>query len=88
MLLARCFDFVFDLERSQPLMVQDFAGLAFVELEVRMTEVNKADTCDEQQQPWVVTLTLRLEGIITELVAVWFVVNIMFLFEGVTVRVR
>lgn len=69
-------------------MVQDFAGLAFVELEVRMTEVNKADTCDEQQQPWVVTLTLRLEGIITELVAVWFVVNIMFLFEGVTVRVR
>ena len=69
-------------------MVQDFAGLAFVELEVRMTKVNKADTCDEQQQPWVVTLTLRLEGIITELVAVWFVVNIMFLFEGVTVRVR
>ena len=69
-------------------MVQDFACLASVEFEVGMTEVNKADTCDEQQQPWVVTLTLRLEGIITELVAVWFVVNIMFLFEGVTVRVR
>jgi len=52
-----------------------------------MTEVNKADTCDEQKQPWVVTLTLRLEGIIAELVAVWLIVNVVLLFEGMTVRV-
>ncbi len=68
-------------------MVQDFACLASVEFEVGMTEVNKADTCHEQQQPWVVTLALGLERIITEFVAVWFVMNVVLLFEGMAMRV-
>ncbi len=68
-------------------MVQDFACLASVEFEVGMTEVNKADTCHEQPQPWVVTLALGLERIITEFVAVWFVMNVVLLFEGMAMRV-
>jgi len=68
-------------------VVQDFACLASVEFEVGVTEVNKADTCHKQQQPWVVTLALGLERIIAEFVAVWFVVNIVLLFEGMAVRV-
>ena len=68
-------------------MVQDFACLASVEFEVGMTEVNKADTCNEQQQPWVVTLALGLERIIADLVAERFVVDVVFLFEAVAVGV-
>ena len=68
-------------------MVQDFACLASVEFEVGMTEVNKADTCNEQQQPWVVTLALGLERIIAEFVPVWFVMNVVLLLEGMAMRV-
>ena len=79
--------FIFNLESSKSLMIEHLACLASVEFEVGMTEVNNADTCNEQQQPRVVTLALGLERIIAEFVPVWFVMNVVLLFEGMAMRV-
>ena len=68
-------------------MVEDLTDVASVEVEVRVAEVHKGDASDEKEEPRVVSLALRLKGIVTELVTVGQVVHVGLLFEGVTARV-
>ena len=65
-------------------MVKDLTDMASVEVEVRVAEVHKGDASDEKEEPRVVSLALRLKGIVTELVTVGQVVHVGFLFESVT----
>lgn len=85
--LAGGFDGVFDLEGSEPLVVENLADLPPVELEVRVGEMNECDAADKQEQPGVVSLALGLERIVADLVAKRFVVDVVFLFEAVAVGV-
>ena len=66
-------------------MVQHFTSFASVEFEVGMRESDERNTCYENQEVRIVTLALRFERIVTKLVAVRFVVHVMFLFECMTV---
>ena len=68
-------------------MVEDLTDVASVEVEVRVAEVHKGDASDEKEEPGVISLALRLKGIVTELVTVGQVVHVGLLFEGVTARV-
>ena len=56
-------------------MVEDFADVALVEVEVSVAEVDKGDTSDKDQQPRVVSLTCRFERIVTDLVTVGHIVD-------------
>lgn len=85
--LAVLLDFVFDLECSQPLVVQHFADLAAVKLEVRVSECRERYARDENEKVRVVTLALGLKRIVTELVAVGFVVDVVFFLEAVAMGV-
>ena len=49
-------DFILDLQRGQSLMVQHLADVAPVEVEMRMAEVHKGDSPNEQKHPGVFTL--------------------------------
>lgn len=64
-------------------MVKDLTDVTSVEVEVSVAEVHKGDTSDEKEEPGVISLALRLKGIVTELVTVWQVVHVGFLFESV-----
>lgn len=81
-------DLVLKLERCQSLVVKNLTDLSAVELEVRMSEMAERNTSDEEQHIRVITLTLRFERIISKLVAVRFIVNVILLFPGVSVRIR
>ena len=60
-----CFDLVFQHQRSEPLMIEDFSGLTSVEAEMRVGEVHKGYDSYENEEPRVIALTLRLKWIIT-----------------------
>ena len=68
-------------------MIKNFADLSPVEPEVRVSEMYKRNSCDEDQHPGVVSLPLGFEGIVAQFIAVWSIVNIMFFFKTVTMRV-
>jgi len=68
-------------------VVQHLARLALVELEVTVTEVDEPHACHEDEQPRVVRLAIGLERVVAQLVAIGFVVHVVFLFERVAVRV-
>jgi hypothetical protein len=66
-------------------MVEDFADLASIKLEVRVNEVTETNQSHENDQVGVVSLTLGLERIVTNLVAVRQVVNVVLFVPLVTV---
>jgi hypothetical protein len=45
-------------------VIKNFADLSPVEPEVRVSEMYKRNSCDEDQHPGVVSLPLGLEGIV------------------------
>ena len=63
-------------------MVKDFADMSPVEVEMRVTEVNEGDACDEEHQPGVVALTSRVERIVTELITVREIVDVALFFPS------
>lgn len=81
--LAQLPDFVFQLVRGQPLVVKHLADLAPVEPEVRVAEVREPHDREEQDQIRVVQLTLRFEGVVSQLVAIGFVVDVSLVFPVV-----
>ena len=85
--LAAGTDLIFDLQSGQTLMVEDLTDVAPVEVEVSVAEVHKGNASDEKEEPGVISLALRLKGIVTELVTVGQVVHVGFLFESVAARV-
>ena len=85
--LAASADLVLELEGGQALVVEDLADVAAVEVEVSVAEVHEGDASSEKKQPRVVSLALRLERIVTELVTVGQVVHVVLLFEGVAARI-
>ena len=60
-LFSELFDFVFDLESCEPLMVKHLSDLASIEPEMGSWEVHQTDDTHEQNKPRVVTLTLLFE---------------------------
>ena len=69
-------------------MVQHFANFASVKFKVSMRESDESDACNENQEIRIVTLTLRFKRIITKLVAIRFVVHVVFFFESMSMRIR
>ena len=68
-------------------MVEHFSGLALVEAEVAMGEVDEGVNGTEKNEVGVVGLTLGLKGIITQHVTVGLVVHVVFFLKGVAVGV-
>ena len=81
--LAACTDLVLNLERSESLMVEDLAHVASMEVEVRVGEVNKGDSSDEENEPGVVSLAWGLKRIVTDLVTVGQIVDPVLFLPGV-----
>ena len=76
-------DLVFDLQISQPLMVEYLAEVPPVEVQMGVAEMDESDHGDEDDQIGVFTLTFRLERIFTRLVTVRHIVHVVLLLEGV-----
>lgn len=85
--LAILLDFVFQLEVGQALVVEHFADLAAVELEVRVHEVAETDQTHEDEQVRVVALALGLERIVRNLVTIRQIMDVVLLVPLVAVRV-
>ena len=81
--LSSLADLVLNLKSSETLMVEDLTDVAFVEVEVSVRKVDKADDGDKDQHPRVVTTALGIERIITELITVGQVMNVVLFFPGV-----
>ncbi len=56
-------DFVFDLESSESLMIEDFSCLLATESEMCVREMDEADDSYKEKQPGVVSLTLFFKGL-------------------------
>ncbi len=69
-------------------MIQNFTNLSSVKFKVRVCEMNECNTEYKDKHPGIVCLTLRFKRIIAKFVAIWRIVDIMFLFKGMTVRIR
>ena len=78
---------VLDLEGSESLVVEDLASLPAVESEVSVAEVSENNNGCEQKHPRVISLTLLLEGVVSELVAEGLIMNFRVLFEGHSVGI-
>ena len=65
-------------------MVQNFANVALVEVEVSVAELYKGDASDKQEHPGVVSLARGLERIVTDLITVGQVVDVVLFFPGVS----
>lgn len=85
--LAILLDFVFQLEVGQALVVEHFADLAAVELEVRVHEVAETDQTHEDEQVRVVALALGLERIVRNLVTIRQIMDVVLFVPLVPVRV-
>ena len=68
-------------------MVKHLAELPAIESKVSVREVAETHDSEEQQQIWVVKLTLRFEGVISELIAVGLIVDIGLVIPVVATRV-
>ena len=64
-------------------MIQYLTRVSPVEVEMRVGEVHEGDAGNKQDHPWVVTVTTRIEGVITHFVPVGQVVHVVFFFPGV-----
>lgn len=61
-------------------MVEHLSDLPTVEPEVCIAEMREADDCEEQDKKRVVELALCFEGVVSQLVAERFIVDIGFVF--------
>lgn len=68
-------------------MVENFTNFTSIELEVGVSEMTETDNSYEDQQVWVVSLTLWFKRIVTDLITIWQIVNVVFFMPLVTVRV-
>ena len=68
-------------------MIQNFADVASVEVEVSVAELHKGDTSDKEEHPRVVSLAGGLKRIVTDLITVGQVVDVVLLFPGVSTSV-
>jgi hypothetical protein len=75
-------DLVLDLEGHQPLVVEDLANLASIELEMRLAEVHKGDDADEEDHPGIVSLALLFKGVISEFVTIRLIMHFRVLLKG------
>ena len=85
--LAAGTDLIFDLQSGQTLMVEDLTDVAPVEVEVSVAEVHKGDASDEKEEPRVISLALRLKGIVTELVTVGQVMHVVLFLPSVSASI-
>jgi hypothetical protein len=69
-------------------VVEHLSSLALVETEMAVREVYKCVDGTEKNEVRIIRLTLRLKGIVSELVAVRLVVNVVLFFPRVAVGVR
>ena len=68
-------------------MIENFADVAPVEVEVSVAEVHEGDASDEQDHPWVVTVAASIEGIVTELVTVGKIMHVVLLLPSVSASI-
>ena len=68
-------------------MIENFTDLSSVKSEMTVSKVDEGNTHDKDEQVNVVTLTMWVKWIITSLVTVWQIVDVVFLFKGVTVTI-
>ena len=73
---------VLNLESSESLVVEDLASLPAIESEVSMAEVSEYNNACKEEHPWVVSLALLFEGIISQLVTIRLIVNLRVLLKG------
>ena len=66
-------------------MVKHLADLAAIELEVRVGKVAETNHTAEDQQVWVISLTLGLKRIVVNLVTIRQVVDVVLLMPLVAV---
>ena len=69
-------------------MIEHLSNFTSIKAEVGMHEVDTTNDADKDEQPWVVTLALSLEWIITELVTIWQIVHISLFLKVVSVGIR
>ena len=84
---AGSLDLILNLEGGEALVVKHFGDLPLVKAEVAVGEVDESVNGAEKHEVGVVGLTLRLERIVTELVAVGLIVHVVFFLERVTMGV-
>jgi predicted Kef-type K+ transport protein len=81
-------DFIFNLISSKSLVVEDLADLAAVVPKVCVAEVSEACDCEKQNQVRVVQLSLTFEGIITQLIAIRFIMDVRLILKIMTTWCR
>lgn len=81
-------DFIFNLISSKSLVVEDLADLAAVVPKVCVAEVSEACDCKKQNQVRVVQLSLTFEGIITQLIAIRFIMDVRLILKIMTTWCR
>ena len=68
-------------------MVQNFTHLSLIESEMSPCQVSKSNTSHEDNHLWVVTISIWVKWIVSELVSVWLVMNTGLLFESMAIWV-
>lgn len=75
------------MESGQSLMIEDFGSLSLVESEMESQGGNKCGNSDIEHHVGPVSVTVGIEGIVSKLIAVGFVVGIGLVNNQVSVRV-
>ena len=68
-------------------MVEDFTSLSIVEVEVSNLHASEGKDCHPQESKVDVSVSVSVEGIITELVTIWLIVRVWFVHDQVSVGV-
>ena len=69
-------------------MIENFPNFTSIEAEMGVHKVDTTNNSDKNKEPWIVTLPLSLERIVTKFISVWQVMDVGFFFKIVTVCIR
>ena len=68
-------------------MIEYLTGLSSIKSEVESQGCDKCCGTNEKQQEWVVTVSLGLKRIITNLITIWFIMSVWLIDNQVSMRI-
>ena len=68
-------------------MVEHFGGLSLVESEVEGKGRHKSGDANIEHHEWPVTMTVAVEGIVSQLIPVWLIMGVWLVNDQVGVRI-
>ena len=68
-------------------MIEYLTGLSSIKSEVESQGCDKCCGTNEKHQEWVVTVSLGLKRIITNLITIWFIVSVWLIDNQVSMRI-